>query len=541
MTRDDSRMYSRPSKTQGAFWRLWVLSLLVWMLMGEVAFGQIISTVAGGYLGDGNPATLASLSEPGDVFRDGADLYIADTRNNRVRKVDTLGNITTVAGGGTVGWPTLGDGGQATAATLSSPTSLFVDGSGNLYIADGYGRIRKVNLSSGVITTVAGGGSYGSLGDGGPATAAYLAPTGVCVDASGNIYISDVFSNRIRKVDAVSGAISTVAGSGPIGWGTGSFAGDGGPATSASLNQPTGVSVDGAGNLYIADTQNSRVRKVDAATGIISTAAGGGTAGWPTFGDGGQATDASVYYPQDVFADGVGNLYIAEGGYSRVRKVNASGVISTVAGNGNSGFSGDGGPATSASLLFPRGVHVDGAGNITIADTGNDRIRKMDAVSSNITTVAGGYIGDGYPATQANLKLLYGRQDIFVDGSGNLYIPDSGHNRVRKVSPSGLITTVAGGGTGGWPTFGDGGQATAANLNTPASVFVDGAGNLYIADANNQRVRKVDPSGVINTVAGGGGGVECVGDVELACGIQGDGLGEIERRACGQAAVAQET
>lgn len=504
MTRDDSRMYSRPGKTQGAFRRLWVLSLLVWTLMGGAAFGQIISTVAGGYIGDGNDATLANLSEPADVFQDGAgNTYIADTRNNRVRKVDASGNITTVAGGGTVGWPTLGDGGQATAATLSSPASLFVDGSGNLYIADsGYGRIRKVTLSSGVITTVAGGGPYGSLGDGGPATAAYLAPTGVCVDASGNIYISDIFSNRIRKVDAVSGLISTVAGSGPTGWGSGGFSGDGGAATSALLNQPTGVSVDAAGNIYIADTQNNRIRKVDT-SGAISTVAGGGAAGWPSFGDGGLATDASIYSPQDVFTDG-GNLYIAEGGYSRIRKVTA-GNISTVAGNGTSGFSGDGGPATSANLLFPRGVYVDGAGNITVADTGNDRIRRVDAGSGNITTVAGGYIGDGSPATQANLKILNGRQDIFVDVAGNLYIPDSGHNRVRKVSPSGVITTVAGGGAAGWPTLGDGGAATGASLNTPTSVFVDGSGNLYIADANNQRVRMVDPSGVITTVAGGSG------------------------------------
>ena len=312
---------------------------------------------------------------------DGAgNLYIADTDNRRIRKVDAAGAISTVAGGGTFYG---GDGGAATAAPLHGTQDVAVDGAGNLYIAERDNhRIRKVD-AAGVITTVAGGGSGG---DGGPATAAYLFyPKGVAVDGAGNLYIAE--GNRIRKVDA-TGVITTVAGDG----GFAGYGGDGGAAVAAQLNIPTGVALDGAGNLYIADQFNHRIRKVDAA-GVISTVAGtgpGGLGGGGFSGDGGAAMAAQLFFPADVAADGAGNLYIADGGNNRIRKVDSAGRISTVAGDGGIGYGGDGGAATAARLYFPRGVALDGAGNLYIADTENDRIRRLTPPAMPTPSISAG-------------------------------------------------------------------------------------------------------------------------------------------------------
>ena len=336
------------------------------------------------------------------------------------------------------------------------------------------------------ITTIAGNGTQGFAGDGGPATSASLTPAGVCVDGSGNIYIADDVNNRIRKVSP-SGIISTIAGNGNYG-----FSGDGGPATSASLAQPLGVFVDGLGNIYIADTDNRRIRKVSP-SGVITTIAGNGNAGFS--GDGGPATSTSLYNPRGVFVDGSGNIYIADQGNYRIRRVSPSGTISTIAGTGTRGFSGDGGPATSADLYTPAGVCVDDLGNIYIAEAGYsiNRIRKVSS-SGIITTIAGigtgsgipGFSGDGGPATSAD---LYTPTGVFVDGPGNVYIADQSNSRIRKVSPSGTISTIAGNGTNGFS--GDGGIATSASLSSPSGVFVDESGNIYIADLNNRRIRKV--------------------------------------------------
>jgi hypothetical protein len=469
----------------------------------KVSTSGTITTVAGngttGFSGDGGPATNASLYNPAGVAVDAAgNLYIADTSNERVRKVSTSGTITTVAGDGTQGFS--GDGGPATNASLNQPYGVAVDAAGNLYIADtSNGRVRKVS-TSGTITTIAGNGTSRFLGDGGPATDAGLTyPQGVAVDAAGNVYIADPFDNLVRKV-STSGTITTVAGDGTQG-----FSDDGGPATNASLNLPTGVAVDAAGNLYFPDPYSNRVRKVST-SGTITTVAGNGTFGFS--GDGGPATNASLRYPYAVAVNAAGNLYIADQGNNRVRKVAASvppllsGTITTVAGDGTTGFSGDGGPATNASLYEPTGVAVDAAGNVYIADPGNHRVRKV-STSGTITTVAGngspGFSGDGGPATNASLDGLRG---VAVDAAGNLYIADWVNSRVRKVSTSGMITTVAGSGTYGFS--GDGGPATDASLSSPYGVAVDAAGNLYIADAGNSRVRKVSTSGTITTVAGSG-------------------------------------
>ena len=485
-----------------------------------------ITTVAGtgtaGFSDDGGSATGARLNYPRGVAVDGSgNLYIADQDNHSIRKVDTAGTITTVAGTGTGSFG--GDGGQATAAGLNKPNSVALDGSGNLYIADWYNhRIRKVD-TAGTITTVAGTGSYGFSGDGGQATAAQLFfPESVAVDGSGNLYIVDTSNRRIRKVDT-AGTITTFAGTG-----TNGFSGDGGQATAAQLNRPRGAAADGSGNLYIADQYNRRIRKVDTA-GTITTFVGVGTGGFG--GDGGPATGALLYFPR-VTVDGSGNLYIADASNHRVRKVDTAGTITTVAGTGTSGTSGDGGPATEAQLNLPSGVAVDGSGNLYIADTSNHRIRKVDS-SGIITTFAGtgtaGFSGDDGSATAAQLSSPRG---VAVDGSGNLYIADNSNHRIRKVDTAGMITTVAGTGTAGFS--GDGGSATAAQLNSPISVAVDGSGNVFITDSNNHRVRKVDTAGTITTFAGtgvegfsGDGGPATAARLDGPRGVAVDGSGNV--------------
>jgi len=322
------------------------------------------------------------------------------------------GTISTVAGNGVQGFS--GDGGPATSAELYWPAALAVDGAGNLYFADYYNnRIRKIT-PGGIISTV---------------TAAVSYPSGVAVDSAGNLYLGDSNDNRIRKVTP-AGVISTVAGSGFPG-----FSGDGGPAISAELNFPTGVAVDAAGNLYIADNNNNRIRKVTAA-GIISTIAGNGTAGYS--GDGGPATSAQLSLnqyanPKGVAVDAAGGVYFSDFNNNRVRKVTPSGTITTTAGNGIQGYAGDGGPATSAEICTPEGVWLDNAGNLYIAD--EDGFARMVSTAGIITTVAGiggaSYSGDGGPATSASLNWPSG---VAIDGAGNLYISDTQNNRIRKVS-----------------------------------------------------------------------------------------------------------
>ncbi len=334
---------------------------------------QYIYTVAGdatsGYSGDGGQATAAELFLPWGVTIDAQDnLYISDQASHRVRKVSTTGIINTFAGNGTAG--SSGNGGQATVAELYSPSGMALDVSGNLYIADVHDNyIRKVN-TSGVISTVAGNGTAGFSGDGGQATAAELwGPTGITFDAAGNLYIADYANFRIRKIIISTGIISTVAGNG-----TGGFSGDGGQATAAKIDSPYGVILDAAGNLYIADTGNQRIRKVNT-SGTISTFAGNGVLG--NSGDGGQATAAELDNPRGLACDAVGNLYIADQYNSRIRKINTLGVISTFAGNGTAGYSGDGAAATASELYEPTGVVFNSAGNLYIADEGNSRIREI--------------------------------------------------------------------------------------------------------------------------------------------------------------------
>ena len=332
-------------------------------------------------IGGNANATTVGMSPAGVAIDRRGDLYIADTDNSIIRRVDASGVITTVAGTGVEGFG--GDGGAATSAQLDFPFGVAADGLGNLYIADTFNnRVRRVD-ANGLITTVAGGGApcpscgvQGFSGDGGAATSAQLdTPIGVAVDGLGNLYIADQNNLRVRRVDT-NGIITTMAGSGPTGNGNGGFSGDGGPATSARLNVPDGIAVDGQGNLYIADTRNHRIRRVDT-NGLITTVAGDGSSGFT--GDGGPALGAGLGGPQGVAVDGPGNLYITDGGV-RIRRVDVGGVITTVAGIGTLGFSGDGGAATSAQLGGASGVAVDGSYVYWSGCDGIRRVRISDFV-----------------------------------------------------------------------------------------------------------------------------------------------------------------
>jgi uncharacterized repeat protein (TIGR03803 family) len=367
-------------------------------------------------------------------------------------------------------------------------------------------QLNSNNLPNGIITTVAGGGSN-YPGNGVAATNAELSnPSAVAVDTTGNLFIADTDYYRIREVDT-NGIITTVAGGGY------GYSGDGGAATNAEMSTPYAVAVDTTGNLFIADTLNHLIREVDT-NGIITTVAGnavfGPFSGGGYSGDGSAATNAELNHPYGVAVDATGNLFIADTGNGRIRKVGTNGIITTVAGNGINSYSGDGGVATNAELGFPQRVAVDATGNLFIADTGNGRIRKV-GTNGIITTVAGGefnYPGNGGAATNAELGAP---RAVAVDTIGNLFIADEGNYVIRNVGTNGIINTVAGNGTNGH--FGDGGAATNAELNDPYDVAVDTTGNLFIADEGNQRIREVvfnssvlTPTLVLNDVGFGNAG-----------------------------------
>ncbi len=496
-----------------------------WQFNGSNLPNSFITTVAGGSLGDNGSATNAALSQCQGVALDAAgNLFIADSGNHRICKVATNGIISTVAGNGRAGYA--GDGGAATNANLAGPQAVAVDSLGNLFVADtGNDCIRKVD-TNGIVSTVAGTGFFpGSFyGDGGLAINARLnSPSDIACNAAGELFIADAYNQRIRKVDT-NGLIKTIAGNG-----SNTYSGDGGLATNAALNTPRGVSVDSSGNVFIADSNNNRVRKVSSG-GVITTVAGKTTNGF--VGDGGLATNARLYDPIRVTVDGSGNLFISDYFNERIRKVNTSGIINTVAGNGTNGFSGDGGLAVNASLSSPGSVAVNASGNFFIADF-SGRIRKVNT-SGIISTVAGsglggGYAGDGGAASQA---MLNSPNSVAVDSTGALFITDTSNHRIRKVAANGIISTVAGNGTNGFS--GDGGAATNASLNSPGEIAFDGSGTLYFADTLNHRIRKVTPNGIISTVAGNGtnafsgdGGAATNASLNSPFGIAFDAIGNL--------------
>ncbi|HEX9697713.1 MAG TPA: hypothetical protein VGB64_15530 [Actinomycetota bacterium] len=492
------------------------------------------------------------------------NIYFADGVLHRIFRIDAAtGILRLVAGTGQRGFS--GDGGPARDATFSGPWNLVIDSSGALIVADaGNRRLRKID-SGGVVTTIAGNGHDGSTGDGGPATQAAIGKVfGMAVDRAGNVYVTDIGSSfRVRRIDP-NGRISTVAGTGTKG-----FSGDGGLAMAAQLGGATGLWVDHSDGLLIADGGNSRVRRLDLASGIISTIAGSGDP--RLSGEGGPAISAGIGYVEFVVEDLAGNLFIAgsyDAGAAHIRKIDTSGIIgiyggfdslcldvaedlhatnaifhaqedqavdregnlyvatgcniwrvdaetrivSRVAGNDTMAeYSGDGGPARNAALNQPRAVEVDPAGNVYVATSGDNRIRRIDAATGIITTIAGVGSWDlcGKPLTPGEglgiLVQLSCVLDLAVDAAGeNLFFAENGRNRVGKLDlGTGIITTAA----GGSPLYyrGDGGPARLAQLVDVWGIDLDPAGNLYVADAGDSRVRKVDAeTQIITTIAGYG-------------------------------------
>ena len=480
-----------------------------------------IRTVAGTVdVAEGVAATEARLFNPQAVAIDSAgNAYVSDTGNHRVRKIDTAGVITTIAGTGESGYA--GDGGPAAQAEFDSPRGIAVNWLGEIFVAD-YGNdvVRKIDVL-GRISTVR---TSGQLFD----------PAGLALDLFGNLLAAEAHprNHLVRRIDS-RGNVTTLAGAPGQ---RGGFA-EGGSAADARLNYPRAVAADWAGNVYVADTSNHRVRKIGP-TGTIATIAGTGESGFS--GDGGLAVDAQLWGPNALLVDLAGNVYISDAGNHRVRRIDSSGMIETIAGPGEPNIPGNGGPATEARLQFPRGLAMDASGSVFIADSGHDTVRKISP-SGMIEPFAGSgepfEKGDGGPATMAQFGYP---QDIAADAAGNVFVLDSNQirridsngtiatiatelqnsteleldaagslymaerfdHRVRKIDLEGTITTIAGTGERGFS--GDDGAATSAQLASPRSVAVDSVGNVYVADYYNHRVRKIDTSGVITTFAGTG-------------------------------------
>jgi trimeric autotransporter adhesin len=484
----------------------------------------IISTYAGtgtaGYSGDGGPASAAKLNQMTDVSIDNAGrLCIVDRFNSRIRRVNVAltisgllsileGATTTLTGSVAGGTWSSASTGVATIGSTSGILTGIAAGTASISYQLSSGCTAAVVVSvtaapSGLITTLAGDGTAGYAGDGGPVNLSRVSSVNyVIVDPIGNIYFDDAFNVRIRKI-STSGIITTVAGNGTTG-----SSGDGGQATAAQLNDPSGIALDASGNLYIAENGGCRIRKVNTA-GVISTYAGTGSAS--SSGDGGLATAAAINRPHGVVMDASGNMYISEQYAHKVRKINTSGIISTIAGLGTIGYTGDGGAATAAKLSYPNCIHVDPAGNVYVTDNGNHCLRMINT-SGVISTIAGngtpGFSGDGGQATAAKLRFPAG---VKTDASGNVIIVDHANHRVRKIDPSGIITTIAGTGIGGYN--GDCIDPVTAKLNLPHDICFDNSGDLLVVDLAGERIRKIT-----NTVSVAGPLSVCIGSASTLAG-----------------------
>ncbi len=486
--------------------------LLTALLLTLPALAQdVISTVIGGGPSD-MPALDANLNNPVAVAVDSSgNYYIAANSQNRVFKVNTSGLLTVLAGTGLAGYAGDGVVGGAANALLNNPSGVAVDAAGNVYIADTYNFvIRKVD-STNTITTIAG-----TQGTCGGSTATLCYPIGVTADTAGNLFIGDTSDCQVKKFVLASSTMSVFAGNGSCG-----YSGDGGNAAAAELNQPAGAAVDSNGNVFIADTSNFVIREVVKTSGFIRTVGGNNALGFGFGGDGGKATSAQISYTYQLAVNSAGTtVTIADdNGNLRIRQFTVGGNIKTIAGSGSGGFCGDGGLATAACLYYPQGVTVDSSGNVYVADSSNERIRSF-TVGGNINTIAGN--GNTSEATVVNGVAptgvdLYYPWGVYEDPSGNIYVADQSNNMVRElVQSSDVVNTFAGTGTAGFT--GDGGLATAAELNDPDGVARDSSGNIYIADYYNCVIRMVNPAGDISTFAG----IDTSAP-STSCGYSGDG------------------
>jgi streptogramin lyase len=450
----------------------------------------VVSTLAGnaGAWGsaDGTGAG-ARFNYPQGVAVDGSgNVYVADSNNYTIRKITPTGVVTTLAG--TAGAYGSADGAGA-AARFINPFGVAVDGSGTVYVADtGNLTIRKIT-PAGVVTTLAGSAGASGTADGTGVAARFYQPFGVAVDGSGNVYVADTSNFTIRKITP-AGVVTTFAGA------AGSNGSADGTGAAARFWNPRGVAVDGSGNIFVADTNNSIIRKITPA-GVVTTPAG--TASTRGSADGTGAA-ARFNTPWGVAVDGSGTVYVADSVNSTIRKITPAGVVTTLAGTANQGGSVDG-TGAAARFSIPNGVAVDGSGNVFVADTGNFTIRKITPVGAVATlagTVGVGGSADGTGAA-ARFFFPYG---IAVDGSGGVYVADTYNHTIRKITPAGVVTTLAG--TAGASGSADG-TGAAARFNNPYGIAVDGSGNVYVADTYNHTIRKINPAGVVTTIAGAAG------------------------------------
>ncbi len=455
----------------------------------KIAPGGVVTTLAGlaGSAGsaDGTGSAARFSAPTGVTVNAAGTVFVADTGNSTIRQITPAGVVTTVAG---LAGNTGSTDGTGTAARFRSPFAVTADGSGNLYVADTSNHtIRKVT-SGGVVTTLAGTANSSGSVDGSGSAARFNFPTGVAVNGSGNIIVADAFNQTIRSITP-AGVVTTLAGSAGL---TGSVDGTG---SAARFNLPSSVSVDATGTVYVADTNNNTIRKVTAA-GVVTTLAGSAGSAGSTDATG---SAARFFAPSGLVVDGSGNVYVSDTNNDTIRKVTAAGVVTTYAGIAIYG-SGDG-IGTNAHFTFPAGTAVDSAGNIYVADSGNHTIRKITSTGT-VTTLAGSTGNSGSADGTGTAARFNDPGAVAVDSAGNVYVADAGNATIRKVTAAGVVTTLAG--SAGLVGSTDG-TGAAARFNFPAGVAVDSAGNVYVADAGNAIIRKITAAGVVTTLAGSAG------------------------------------